>query len=242
MSARAGGFLSPTRSSCPASTSTRASRSTIPTRLKWHDFVFRARGRDLRGAIFDLASLPKVDFEGAQLQGASLDARSFRARRLRAHSLRTHRSLQDARAQLQGASLVMTRSFRARRSTARSFRARRSMARSFRARRSTARSFRARRSMARSFRARRSTRAASGRVDARPSRASFRARRSTARSFRARRSTTRSFRARRSSYAQLQGASLEERFWAPPTSRAHVSGAPIADPPSTGRRPLRMSG
>ena len=71
-----------------------------PEKAKWHDFVFRARGRDLRGAIFDFASLPKVDFEGAQLQGASL-ARSFRARRSGAQ-------LQGASldgAQLQGASL-----------------------------------------------------------------------------------------------------------------------------------------
>jgi hypothetical protein len=42
-----------------------------PEKAKWHDFVFRARGRDLRGAIFDLATLPKVDFEGADLGGAS---------------------------------------------------------------------------------------------------------------------------------------------------------------------------
>jgi uncharacterized protein YjbI with pentapeptide repeats len=64
-----------------------------PEKAKWHDFVFRARGRDLRGAIFDLASLPKVDFEGAQLQGASL----FRAVLQRA-------SLYNA--QLQGAALT----------------------------------------------------------------------------------------------------------------------------------------
>jgi uncharacterized protein YjbI with pentapeptide repeats len=43
-----------------------------PDKAKWHDFVFRARGRNLRGAIFDLATLPKVDFEGADLQAASL--------------------------------------------------------------------------------------------------------------------------------------------------------------------------
>ena len=62
-----------------------------PEKTKWRDYVFRARGRDLKGAIFDLATLPKVDFDSAQLQGASLDgaqlegaslpARSFRARR-----------------------------------------------------------------------------------------------------------------------------------------------------------------
>jgi uncharacterized protein YjbI with pentapeptide repeats len=43
-----------------------------PEKAKWRDFVFRARGRDLKGAIFDFASLPKVDFEGAQFQDASL--------------------------------------------------------------------------------------------------------------------------------------------------------------------------
>jgi uncharacterized protein YjbI with pentapeptide repeats len=42
-----------------------------PEKAKWHDYVFRARGRDLRGAIFDFATLPKVDFESAELQGAS---------------------------------------------------------------------------------------------------------------------------------------------------------------------------
>ena len=133
----------PARSSCPASTSTKASGIDDPEKAKWRDFVFRARGRDLKGAIFDLASLPKVDFKGAELQGASLDRRSFRARRSMARSFRARRSL--------------ARSFRARRSMARSFRARRSMARSFRARRSITRSFRARRSLARSFRARRSS-------------------------------------------------------------------------------------
>jgi hypothetical protein len=62
-----------------------------PEKVKWHEFIFRARGRDLRGAILDLATLPKVDFEGAELQ---------RARLYRAH-------LPDASfdlAQLQGAS------------------------------------------------------------------------------------------------------------------------------------------
>jgi uncharacterized protein YjbI with pentapeptide repeats len=44
-----------------------------PEKAKWRDFVFRARGRDLNGAIFDLAILPKVDFEGAHLQGAVLN-------------------------------------------------------------------------------------------------------------------------------------------------------------------------
>jgi len=43
-----------------------------PEKLKWRDYVFRARGRDLKDAILDFASLPKVDFTGAELQGASL--------------------------------------------------------------------------------------------------------------------------------------------------------------------------
>jgi uncharacterized protein YjbI with pentapeptide repeats len=41
-----------------------------PDKVKGRDFVFRARGRDLRGAIFNFASLPKVDFEEADLRGA----------------------------------------------------------------------------------------------------------------------------------------------------------------------------
>ena len=74
-----------------------------PDKAKWHDFVFRARGRDLKGAIFDLASLPKIDFEGADLTGASLvDAQlqgaSFVDAQLQGASL--------VRAQLQSASLV----------------------------------------------------------------------------------------------------------------------------------------
>jgi hypothetical protein len=44
-----------------------------PEKAKWHDFVFRARGRDLKGAILDYATLSRVDFEGAKLQGASLN-------------------------------------------------------------------------------------------------------------------------------------------------------------------------
>jgi len=45
-----------------------------PKKAEWRDFVFRARGRDLRGAIFDFAVLTKVDFTGAKLEGASLGA------------------------------------------------------------------------------------------------------------------------------------------------------------------------
>ncbi len=94
-----------------------------PQKAKWREFVFRARGRDLRGAIFDFASLPKVDFEGAQLQGASLkgtvlqgasldfaqlQGASLEGAKLQGASLnKAHlegASLDDA--QLQGASLI----------------------------------------------------------------------------------------------------------------------------------------
>jgi uncharacterized protein YjbI with pentapeptide repeats len=43
-----------------------------PDKVRGRDFIFRARGRDLNGAIFDLANMPKVDLEGAELQNASL--------------------------------------------------------------------------------------------------------------------------------------------------------------------------
>ena len=84
-----------------------------PEKAKWHDFVFRARGRDLKGAIFDFASLPKVDFEGAQLQGASLERAQLQGVSLASAQLQGA-SLNDALlqgawldgAQLQGASLV----------------------------------------------------------------------------------------------------------------------------------------
>jgi uncharacterized protein YjbI with pentapeptide repeats len=83
-----------------------------PKKAEWREFVFRARGRDLKGAALDLASLPKVDFEGAQLQGASLqythlEGASLIQAQLQGASLRfTH--LEGAAldfAQLQGASL-----------------------------------------------------------------------------------------------------------------------------------------
>ena len=72
-----------------------------PKKAEWRDFVFRARGRDLRGARFDFASLPRVDFTGANLQSASfanaqLDRASFDAAQLQ------HASLIGA--QLKGAS------------------------------------------------------------------------------------------------------------------------------------------
>ena len=51
-----------------------------PKKVEWRDFVFRARGRDLKGAIFDFASLPKVDFQHAKLQGASSQRRGASGR------------------------------------------------------------------------------------------------------------------------------------------------------------------
>jgi uncharacterized protein YjbI with pentapeptide repeats len=77
-----------------------------PKKAEWQEFVFRVRGRDLKGAIFDFATLPKVDFEGSQLQGASLNfARledaSFVDTRLQGASL--------GFAQLQGASFNAAR-------------------------------------------------------------------------------------------------------------------------------------
>ena len=43
-----------------------------PAKTGWRKYVFVAGHRNLRGAIFDSSSLPKVDFTGADLQGASL--------------------------------------------------------------------------------------------------------------------------------------------------------------------------
>ena len=63
-----------------------------PEKAKWRDFLFRARGRDLKGAILDFASLPRVDFTSAKLDGASLVRAQLRDATLRF-------------AQLQGASL-----------------------------------------------------------------------------------------------------------------------------------------
>ncbi len=73
-----------------------------PDKVKWHDFVFRARGRDLKGAIFDFAVLPKVDFDGAELQGASLDYAQLQGASLEEAKLQ---SASFSYAQLQGASL-----------------------------------------------------------------------------------------------------------------------------------------
>ena len=100
----------------------KASASTIPKKVDWRDFIFRARGRDLKGAIFDFASVPRVDFTGANLQSASLDNAqldhvSFEKARLQNASLEKAKlkqaTLEDADSQaasfdgaeLQGASL-----------------------------------------------------------------------------------------------------------------------------------------
>ena len=71
-----------------------------PEKTKWRDYVFRARGRDLRGAIFSLATLPKVDFASAQLQGAWLSGANLRGALLNGAQLQGA-SLESA--QLQGA-------------------------------------------------------------------------------------------------------------------------------------------
>jgi uncharacterized protein YjbI with pentapeptide repeats len=70
------------------------------TRANERDFVFRARGRDLKGARFDYSILPKIDFTGADLEGASfyegqLDRTSFEWANLRGSTL--------SRSQLNGA-------------------------------------------------------------------------------------------------------------------------------------------
>jgi hypothetical protein len=74
-----------------------------PDKAKGKDYVFRARGRNLRGAIFDFAVLPKVDFQGAELEGAR-----FEEAKLQGSSFEDP-SLQGARltaAELEGASFV----------------------------------------------------------------------------------------------------------------------------------------
>jgi len=83
-----------------------------PEKAKWRDFVFRPFGRDLRGAIFTFASLPRVDFTDANLQGARLADVQLQGARLADAQLQgatlDRARLQGAsldRAQLQGASL-----------------------------------------------------------------------------------------------------------------------------------------
>ena len=74
-----------------------------PEKVKWRDYTFSAHSRDLRGAAFDLANLPKVDFTGADLQDASfiqaqLQMASFDGAKLQGANLQG--------AKLQGASLL----------------------------------------------------------------------------------------------------------------------------------------
>jgi uncharacterized protein YjbI with pentapeptide repeats len=73
-----------------------------PDKLKGRDFVFLARGRDLNGALFVFANLPKVDLESADLQGASLFGARLQGASL--HSAQLRGAFLDG-AQLQGASL-----------------------------------------------------------------------------------------------------------------------------------------
>ena len=74
-----------------------------PEKVKWREYVFRARGRELKGAIFDLATLPKVDFEGAELDGASFASAQLQGASLKKAALQGA-SLDSA--QLQGATLI----------------------------------------------------------------------------------------------------------------------------------------
>ena len=93
-----------------------------PEKVRWRKYVFVAGRRDLGGAIFNGAILPKVDFtgaylqsvslNGAELQGASLDGAELQGALLNRASLRGASlrvaQLQNAqlnRADLQGASL-----------------------------------------------------------------------------------------------------------------------------------------
>jgi uncharacterized protein YjbI with pentapeptide repeats len=82
-----------------------------PKKVEWHN-LFDARGRDLKGAVFDGALLPHTDFTGARLEGASLigaqlQGASFERAYLQG-ALLLNAQLQDAKlgnAQLQGAML-----------------------------------------------------------------------------------------------------------------------------------------
>ena len=73
-----------------------------PKKAEWHDVLFRAHGRNFRGAILNGAILPKVDFEPADLQGASLGGTQLQGASLLGAHLQG--ALLDG-AQLQGASL-----------------------------------------------------------------------------------------------------------------------------------------
>jgi uncharacterized protein YjbI with pentapeptide repeats len=77
--------------------------SATPEAGDWHDFVFRARGRDLRGASFNFANLPRTDFTGACLEDASFEGAHL-ARAFLEFAQLQGAALRDA--QLQGANLA----------------------------------------------------------------------------------------------------------------------------------------
>ena len=72
-----------------------------PKKVEWHD-LFDARGRDLNGAVFAGATLPRTDFYHAQLQGASFFVARLQYARFQSANLQG--AMLDG-AQLQGASL-----------------------------------------------------------------------------------------------------------------------------------------
>jgi uncharacterized protein YjbI with pentapeptide repeats len=73
-----------------------------PDKANWRDYLFRANDRDLQGAIFDLASLPNVDFTGANLEGATLNGARLQGAALDGANLK---GVDFTGAQPQGASL-----------------------------------------------------------------------------------------------------------------------------------------
>ena len=72
-----------------------------PKKVEWHD-LFDARGRDLKGAVFAGATLPRTDFYYAQLEGVSLFVAQLQYARFQSANLQG--AMLDG-AQLQGASL-----------------------------------------------------------------------------------------------------------------------------------------
>jgi hypothetical protein len=72
----------------------------------WRDHLLDLRGRDLRGAVFQGATLTKTDFTGANLQGAVLDYADLRGASFLAANLRGA-SFESAR--LEGASFYLAR-------------------------------------------------------------------------------------------------------------------------------------
>ena len=72
-----------------------------PKKVEWHD-LFDARGRDLKGAVFAGATLPRTDFYHAQLEGVSFFVAQLQYARFQSANLQG--AMLDG-AQLQGASL-----------------------------------------------------------------------------------------------------------------------------------------